>query len=431
MLTERIRGNFRSIVAVPLQLTMTLFTIFLSCSLSGMLITGWACCFFLILYMFADRVNPKSDLEVHTLGIEIPLVIFLIIVFFGLRSSAAEGNLSPVLENLSNITLLFVFTYSLQVVKNLNRLLAILIALSTLVAGYAISQHIVGADLLRPEMILEEIPWGTGSVHPSQGFFANHLVYAHSFMMIVCFPWAALLLSRRSPWWQNFLYALSFVIILVSLFFSYGRGAWLALIVALPLMAFFASRKVFLTTAFFIVLTGSLFYNLNSNIRESTQTIFSESSNKNEDRKNLWHINLEMFRDHPWIGVGYDQNEGLSQNYYDKLEIRNAPVSNAHSNYVQLLATTGFLGFTFYTLIIIIFLLMTARLFSIIPTTHYWHRVFALGALGAQVAFHVGGLTHWNFGDLEVQIQLIFWLAVVGYMSQRYFLHIVPDDRSL
>lgn len=196
-------------------------------------------------------------------------------------------------------------------------------------------------------------------------------------------------------------------------------------------MAFFASRKFFLTAAFFITLSAGLLYNLNSSVRESTQAAFSENSNKNEDRKNLWHINLEMFRDHPWVGVGYNQNEPLAQSYYDKLEIKNAPVSNAHSNYVQLLATTGFLGFTFYTLIIIVFLLMTARLFSIIPTTHYWHRVFALGALGAQVAFHVGGLTHWNFGETEVQLQLIFWLSVVGYMSQRYFLHIVSDDRSL
>ena len=430
MLAERVRGNFRSIVAVPLKVTMTLFVLFLSCSLSGMLITGWACCFFLVVYIIADKLNTKSDLEIHTLGVEIPLIGFLIIIFFGLRS-ASEGNISPILMNLSNLILLFIFTYSLQVVKNLNRLLAALITFATLVAGYAISQHIMGSDILRPEMALEEIPWGTGLVKPCQGFFANHLVYAHSFIMIICLPWAALLLSRRSPWWQNFLYALSFVVILGSLFFSYGRGAWLALLVALPLMAFFASRKFFLVAAFFITLSAGLLYNLNTSVRESTQAVFSENSNKNEDRKNLWHINLEMFRDHPWVGVGYDQNEALSQSYYDKLEIKNAPVSNAHSNYVQLLATTGFLGFTFYTLIIIVFLLMTARLFSIIPTTHYWHRVFALGALGAQVAFHVGGLTHWNFGDIEVQLQLIFWLAVVGYMSQRYFLHIVPDDRSL
>ena len=74
---------------------------------------------------------------------------------------------------------------------------------------------------------------------------------------------------------------------------------------------------------------------------------------------------------------------------------------------------------------------MTARLYSTIPSTHYWHRVFALSALGAQLAFHIGGLTQWNFGDAEVQHQFIFWLAIVAYMTQQYYVHIVPDDHSL
>jgi len=430
MLAQRFKGNLRSVLKVPLKMAMTFLVFFLTCSVTGMIWASWASCTFLVLFIMADRVNLKKDLELHTIGIEIPLAAFLIVVLFGLRSSP-EGSLYSIAQGVGSVGLLFVFTYSLQVLRNLNNLLGGLVVFGFFVAGYAISQHILGMDFIHPDLSLEEIPWGQNLIKPSQGFFSNHIVFGQSFMMITCIPWAAILLSRRSPWWQNLLYVVSFLVILLSVVFSFGRGAWLALLVALPLMAFFANRKFFLTLLAVIFVCGGIFFNLSSSFRQTSQGIFSESPSVNEDRKKLWHINLEMFRDHPWVGVGYEQNERLSQSYYDKLEIKNGPIGNARSNYIQLLATTGLLGFAGYVLIIIIFLLMTARLFSIIPETHFWHRVFALGALGAQITFHVGGLTHWSFGEREVQLQFIFWLSLVGYMSQRYFLHIVSDDRSL
>jgi O-antigen ligase len=140
---------------------------------------------------------------------------------------------------------------------------------------------------------------------------------------------------------------------------------------------------------------------------------------------------MEMFREHPWIGVGYKQNEVLCPTYFDKEAVKGTACSDAHSNYVEILSTMGLLGFIAYMSIVLAYLLMTVRLFTIIPRTHYWHKVLALGALGAQVSFQVAGLTQWNFGNLETQHFYFFLLAVVGYMGQRYFLHIVSDDRSI
>ena len=308
----------------------------------------------------------------------------------------------------------------------------LILTCATLTSFYGIWQHFSGIDLVRADhRVLTQVPWGDGSVFSTIGFFNNHLTYGHCFMMILCIPWAALLLAKRPRWWHTLLLLISFSAILTSLVFTYGRGVWIAVLVALPFMAFYASRKLFLLTLGILVVVGGIVLKRDPLIRERAQSIIAENNGSNEERRKLWEANVEMFHDHPWIGVGYKQNEAVTDTYFKKLAIQDGVVGNAHSNYIELLATTGMLGFVSYMLFILAFILMTARLYATIPSTHYWHKVFVLSALGAQISFHVGGLTQWNFGDPVVQHLFLFWLAVIAYMSQRYYAHIVPDDHSL
>ncbi|MDZ4676793.1 MAG: O-antigen ligase family protein [Oligoflexia bacterium] len=430
--SQRIKSNIRAVLAKPLIILTYLYVVSLTCSMAGMEITAWMIALLFILYTIVDRISKNKHLEFHTIGIELPLLIFIIVVICGLKINAPEGDFWFALGSLRNLVLLVMFTYSLQLVRNLNRVFAILVGCASLIAIYGIWQHFSGIDLWRlSQRALVQVNWGDQSVYSTVGFFSHHLTYGHSFMMILCLPWAALLLSRRNRWWQIALFIVSFLLIFTSIIFTYGRGAWIALLVCLPMMAFFASRKLFFITVTLLAISGGGLLKFDSNFRERALSVFAQNYNSNEERKQVWQANMAMFHDHPWIGVGYRQNEPLTNTYYKKLGIPEGLAGHAHSNYVELLSTTGILGFSCYMLFILAFVLMTARLFSTIPTTHYWHRVFALSALGAQLAFHVGGLTQWNFGDAEVQHQFIFWLAVVAYMSQRYYAHIVPDDQSL
>jgi putative inorganic carbon (HCO3(-)) transporter len=409
---HRFRGSLRSFIALPLNFAVTAYVIALSFSLGGMEVAGWASCILLILFYFADRMNSTGDLEFHTLGAEIPIVGFFIVVIVGFNVKAPAADFFATLDSLRNFILLFVFTYALQIIKNLNRLILTLIIFMTLVAGYSVATHLFGGGL--------SLPFSLG----------DYPLINHSFLMALCFPWSAILLSRRTSWWLILLYIFSLGILLTGLLLSNGRGAWIACLVTLPVMAVYASRKFFVGSVITLFICAGLLYNFNASFREQVQSVFTENYS-NEDRKNIWHINMEMFRDHPWIGVGYKQNQVLCQGYYDKESIKNSPCTDAHSNYVEILATTGLFGFVTYMAFVLAYLLMTVRLFTMIPGTHYWHKVFALGALGAQVAFQVGGLTQWNFGNPETQHLYFFILAIVGYMGQRYFLHIVSDDRSI
>ncbi|MCC6276306.1 MAG: O-antigen ligase family protein [Oligoflexia bacterium] len=429
---------FSSVKSACLKSVVGLFFIYalaLTSSMAAMEISSWTIALLFTLYYLTDRFSKKRSVEVFTLGAEVPIFLLIIFVAIGLGQSPAvtdNATYFAALGSLRNLILLFFLAYGLQLLRNLNGLLFTLVAGATLVAGYGIWQHFTGIDLWRGDnRALVPINWGDKNLYSTVGFFSHHLTFGHSYMMILCLPWAAMILQKRRPWYWHLGIGLSFAVILTSIICTYGRGVWIALAVALPIMALFASRRLFIFSLLLLSIVSGILMKVSPEFKERALSVFAQNYHSNEERKKLWQANVQMFQDSPWLGVGYRQNEALSQEYYKKMGIAEGMSGHAHSNYLEMLSTTGILGFGAYMLFILAFVLLTIRLYGSIPRTHYWHRVFALAALGAQIALHVGGLTQWNFGDSEVQHQYILWLAIVGYMSHRYYCHIVSDDHAL
>lgn len=388
---------------------------------------------FMVLVALADRLCSQKLIEWHTLGVEMPLLIFTLTLAAGLILNApadglTHGALDAALLFYRMGLMLVLFSMALQVVKNLNAVFTTLLTVALAVSIYGVWQYFTGQDLIRHTslMLVDE-----GSrFYKSQGTFHSPLTFAHTVMMVACLPWAAFLLGSQFVWWKRALSLLAFIVLVLAVVFSHGRGAWIALLITVPVMAVFVSRKALVYVLLTLAVVFFAVNKLNPEIKTKLFQTFSESPQEAEEKRLLWEVNLAMFKDHPWIGVGYKQNEVLASTYAAKLNLQ--PTSGqSHSNYIEFLATTGLVGFFSYMLFLLAFILMTARLLTSIPSTHTWHKVFVLAALGAQLAFHIGGLTHRNFGDDIVLHQFLFWLAVISYMSQRYYAHIVPDDRSI
>lgn len=428
---KKVSPQIRSALKPLLVLFMFLYAAALTFSMAGMELSAFGITIIFALYVFFDFMSPKRTLQWHTLGAEFPVLGLLVVIAVGLLVKAPES-FSTSFGSLRNLLFLFIVTYALQVVKNLNKLIIMIVSLAVVVSIYAIWQHFTGQDLWRNATLFSmPNPNGITGIYQSIGFFSHHLTYSHSYMMIACFPLAAFLLSTKSSWWLRVLFLIAGAIILFSIIATYARGSWLALAAALPIMALFVSRKKLLIVLLLFFTVIGVTFKVSPHLKARAMTIFDVSNADNGARRALWSANMQMFNENPWLGVGYKQNEALTPKYFEQMGIGSDFYGHAHSNYLELLATTGILGFAFYMLFILAFVLMTARLYSSIPKTHTWHKVFVLAILGAQIAFHVGGLTQWNFGDGEVQHQFFFWLAVMSYMSHRYYAHIVPDDRSL
>lgn len=426
----------KTIVGTPIPYLTFLYTVALLTSMSAMEFFGWTAGVLTLLYILIDLFVSKKEFRFFGTGADLPLVAFLVVIVCGLFINAPQADLVKELGSLRWALLLYLLSYSFYLFPGLNKYFYSLLTVGALIGGYAVFQHFTGIDFryewgLRAQSAVTPAPFSGADVFQSVGLMSHHLTYGYLFSMLFCFPVAALMLSAQRSFIFKFLMLLSTAVIGMSLVWTYGRGVWIATLSSLLFMAAYVSRKILFS---FLILAGIIvgtLYISNDGFKERLDSIWDSQYTSNADRRDLWRANLEMFSDHPWIGIGWTQNEGRIFEYYEKLGIENKFGGHAHNNYLQLLASTGLLGFVAYMLFIISFLLMTHRLWTDVPKSHYWHRVIVLGALGTQISLHAGGLTQWNFGDAEVNHFFIFTLAIIAYMSERYASGVVPDDHSL
>jgi O-antigen ligase len=357
MTKENLAQTIRNIALKPVIAFFFIYALALTCSMAAMEIGSWGIAIFFFIYWLADTCSSKKTIELHTLGAELPIIGLIIVVLAGLWHSPAitdSGSFWFSFGSLRNLALLFFITYAFQLVRNLNALFLTIVSGATIVACYGIWQHFTGIDLWRGDnRALMPITWGDKSVYSTVGLFSHHLTFGHSYMMILCLPWAALLLYKRRPWYQTLGIIAVFFILLTSIIFTYGRGVWIALAVALPFMAMFASRKLFILSLLTLSVLGGVLFKASPYFKDRALSVFDQTYHSNEDRKKIWAINVQMFHDQPWIGVGYRQNETLSQEYFTKMGILEGMSGHAHSNYLEMLATTGILGFSCYMLFIL------------------------------------------------------------------------------
>ncbi len=431
-MTSSARPRIQAILDTPIPILLTLYSLSLMTSMSGMEIFGWGTCALTLLYILANHFLRMKDFYFFRLGVELPLLGLIFFVWLGLTLNAPDVDRLAPLGTLRWIIMLYLFTYAFELFPSLNRILNVFLIGATIVGLYGIYQHFSCVDLVRGvDRPLSHTPIDGSTTCQSIGFMSHHLTYGYSAGIFICFAFAGLLLGKRKSLAHRIGFLLATSIIGCSLVWTYGRGVWIAVGLSFFVMAAYVSKKHFFSFLLIVGLIFGLAYTSNPELKERFNSIWSDQHFSNVERQQLWKANFEMFKEYPWLGVGYDQNLPRLQEYYKKVGVEKEWGGHAHNNYLQWLATTGILGFFCYMLFVLTFLLMTHRLWLDIPETHFWHRVIVLGALGAQICLHTGGVTQWNFGDAEVNHLFIFVLAMVAFLAEKYARGIVPDDYAL
>ena len=135
---------------------------------------------------------------------------------------------------------------------------------------------------------------------------------------------------------------------LAGLFGCFGRGAFLVSALVAPFYLYYYlrnSKKMAAIILIILCLLGGTVLSSPKYVERLSTTLNTTTNRSNVDRIWTWKASWDMFKDHPVNGVGlnnwgwYYRNAGYK---YDE-EKQNLP--HAHSNYMQLLAETGIIGF--------------------------------------------------------------------------------------
>jgi putative inorganic carbon (HCO3(-)) transporter len=208
-------------------------------------------------------------------------------------------------------------------------------------------------------------------------FFKDHTIYGSAVAMVIPLVFGLYFSKRHSNLFQMILFIM-IILMLVALYFSYTRAAWLSIVAALGVLLLIRFKiKIQWIGLFLILVSGFLYANLTEvthflerNKSEHTTENFGErvssvanvtTDASNLERLNRWQCALDMFLEKPMAGFGpgtyafeyarFQRPENMtiiSTNFGDG--------GNAHSEYLGALSEMGIVGLlTFLAVVIAIF----------------------------------------------------------------------------
>ena len=273
-------------------------------------------------------------------------------------------------------------------------------------------------------------------------FYKDHTIYGAAVALVIPFPVMLFLSNRQSPLSSAVLLAL-FVIILLGLYFSYTRAAWLSVFGAAGVLALVYFRihlrwvllGVLFAAVVFIKFGDQIQMELARNKVEHTTESFDDrlksATNVTTDASNLERINrwacaIEMFKERPVFGFGlgtyafeyarFQEPENLtiiSTNFGD--------MGNAHSEYLSALSETGFLG-----LLLLLGFIFTGfyYLIKLIQRSRQQDRqvfVVACGILFSLSTYFIHAFLN-NFLDTDKAAIPVFTMFALVLILQRFLL---------
>ena len=121
------------------------------------------------------------------------------------------------------------------------------------------------------------------------------------------------------------------------------------------------------------------------------------------------------------LGVGFEQNGRLMQEYNLLLYGKTWRVTHAHNHFLHILTGVGIFGFLFFINFSLFMYGLAFKLWFTSSPADLFSRAVALGSIGAQTVFHVGGLSEAVFMDRESNhaYLLIVALTIFSYQAVR------------
>lgn len=282
------------------------------------------------------------------------------------------------------------------------------------------------------------------SVLAARPFYFDHALYSCCTLLLLGFVWPSTILFKSRI--QRSLFCVFGLLLLIGLYLSFSRAAWLSAVIAgvgtLTVWKFKMSLQQLISIT--IVCVGIVFLlmwripageigsqnnaSTAKNPLEHLQSVLNTSNNvSNLERRNRYSCAWRMFKDRPLLGFGPGTYERQYLAYQRKEDMTRISVTEfarhrpgkgggAHSEYLQALAESGILGFASWVFLVLAFLFAVTKIAS---TGSSWNALLALGLFFGLSTFFLHGIFN-NFLHHD-KIAALVWggLAVLHTLYQR------------
>lgn len=314
-----------------------------------------------------------------------------IAVFMGtmLLSALASGDIGHGLKRWSDFWLwrlmpFFIITFAIKDFISARRILTISIGCISLSSLFAIYQGLDGNTR-------------------ANGFFGYPMTLAGYLCLFIPILFILFLERKRNDIWK-WLIGISLSICCIALLFNGTRGAWLAIaaVIGLLLIYYLVKRKVLATVILCLLIGVGAGLSQYEPFMQRIETITNNKYQSNSERILIWQSAFHMFEDHPVLGVGLGQYKDNYQKKYISPKAKEPYLSHAHSNFMQMLAESGIIGFAGFMTLITCFIGYSFL--------RFWKdkNPYALMMSASVLALVLQGFTEYNFGNSAVM--KCFWL---------------------
>lgn len=225
--------------------------------------------------------------------------------------------------------------------KKKEKIILFLLVLIDLLAIYGIYQYFIIYPSLQQQAntIKNYFDFRLTSVLTSPAAYAS--------VVIMTWPLTLIGLIKEKSSTRRLFYAVSLVLLLFSLIFTFSKSGFAALFVQLILMTYFLAkyypqvlRKKFFPFLGLFLLIFTAIFGYGYYLSDGKLLSLSNFKTSFEGRLSIWKTALKMFVENPFTGIG----AGCFKDIYFKYQADGFFSTNAHSSYIQAFSETGILG---------------------------------------------------------------------------------------
>ena len=352
-------------------------------------------------------VRGKRIIKVGLIDIAIILFSVALVVFGISNTVGIYESLLKVLLYLLFICIYFTIANSMSSQNWLDSIDALVLCGGMLVSAIAILQYALGyatnVEWIDVSMFSDILTRATAT-------FGNPNVLGQYLILLIPMALSYVATRRKKMGRLGFIAA---VMMILALVFTFSRGAWLGVMIAVAIFVVIYNKRVLKALPLFAVAIPLIVFLIPDVIVERFASIGNVADGSTAYRLNIWEGVLEMIKAHWITGVGF--GESAFEHTYQMYAIGNTVTAqHAHSLYLQILSTLGVVGFAaFIGIVISLIRLVLDGFFGMYKCKS---GTILLGYGAGIVAFLICGMT--DLVWYNNRVALFFWI-IIGLMVSR------------